>query len=107
ACFLEELTRAVADRGDVSVDLAVPDTVQGLLMARIERLSEEQQRLLQTASVLGRAASSRALATMWGDAADLEAHLQELGRLEFLFEQRAGEEKAYGFKHPLTPEGAH
>jgi len=105
--FLEELTRAVADRGDVSVDLAVPDTVQGLLMTRIERLSEEQQRLLQTASVLGRAASSRALAAMWGDAADLEAHLQELGRLEFLFEQRAGEETAYVFKHALTQEVAY
>jgi transcriptional regulator with AAA-type ATPase domain/tetratricopeptide (TPR) repeat protein len=105
--FLEELTRAVTDRDDFQVDIAVPDTVQGLLMTRIERLSEEQQRLLQTASVLGRAASSRALAAMWGDAADLASHLQELGRLEFLFEQRTGEETAYVFKHALTQEVAY
>ena len=105
--FLEELTRAVTDRDDLQVDIAVPDTVQGLLMARIERLSEEQQRLLQTASVLGRAASSRALAAMWGDEVDLASHLQELGRLEFLFEQRTGDETAYVFKHALTQEVAY
>ena len=105
--FLEELTRAVMARGDRHVDIAVPDTVQGVLMARIERLTEEQQRLLQTASVLGRAASSKPLAAMWGDAADLAVHLQELGRLEFLFEQRAGEETAYVFKHALTQEVAY
>ena len=105
--FLEELTRAVTDRGDFHVDIAVPDTVQGVLMARIERLPEEQQRLLQTASVLGRAASLKPLAAMWGDAVDLATHLQELGRLEFLFEQRTGEETAYVFKHALTQEVAY
>jgi predicted ATPase len=44
---------------------------------------------------------------MWGDAADLAGHLQELGRLEFLFELRTGEETAYVFKHALTQEVAY
>jgi len=105
--FLEELTRAVTDGGDLHADIAVPETVQGVLMARIERLPEEQKRLLQTASVLGRAASSRALAAMWGDAAALAAPLRELERLEFLYERRAGEETAYVFKHALTQEVAY
>ena len=105
--FLEELTRAVMDRGDLRADIAVPDTVQGLLMARIERLPEEQKRLLQTASVLGRAASGGALAAMWGDAAQLPASLRELERLEFVYEQPAGEETAYVFKHALTQEVAY
>ena len=105
--FLEELARAVSERTDLEADIAVPDTVQGVLMARIERLPEEQQRLLQTASVLGRAAPSRVLAAMWGDAADLDAHLEELGRLEFLYERRSGEERAYVFKHALTQEVAY
>ena len=38
--FLEELTRAVLDRADVGTDVTVPDTIQGVLMARIDRLSE-------------------------------------------------------------------
>ena len=35
-------------------DIAVPDTIQGVLMARIDRFPEAHKRLLQTASVLGR-----------------------------------------------------
>ena len=105
--FLEELTRAVVERGDLEADVAVPETVQEVLMARIERLSEVQQRLLQTASVLGRSASAATLATMWGDEADMAAHLKELGRLEFLYEQRTNEVTAYVFKHALTQEVAY
>ncbi len=48
--FLEELTRSLLEHPDV----LVPDTIQGVLMARIDRLPEEHKRLLQTASVLGR-----------------------------------------------------
>jgi predicted ATPase len=52
--FLEELTQAVLERADVLADVAVPDTIQGVLMARIDRLPEDAKRLLQTAAVLGR-----------------------------------------------------
>jgi predicted ATPase len=51
--FLEELTRAVVERADFATAVAVPDTIQGVLMARIDRLPEESKRLLQTAAVLG------------------------------------------------------
>jgi DNA-binding NtrC family response regulator/tetratricopeptide (TPR) repeat protein len=105
--FLEELTRAVTERGEVGADLTVPDTVQGVLMARIERLPEEHRRLLQTASVLGRVAPSKALAEMWENRAELAAHLQTLGRLEFLYEDRVGEDTVYVFKHALIQEVAY
>ena len=52
--FLEELTQAVVESGDFRAELAVPDTIQGVLMARIDRLPDMSKRLLQTASVLGR-----------------------------------------------------
>jgi predicted ATPase len=51
--FLEELTRAVVEQGSLQADVAVPDTVQGVLMARIDRLPDAVKRLLQTASVAG------------------------------------------------------
>jgi len=105
--FLEELARAITEPSDRRADTAVPETVQDVLSARIERLPEEPKRLLQTASVLGRVASSRVLSAMWGDAAGLAGHLQELGRLEFLYEQRTGEDTAYVFKHALTQEVAY
>lgn len=105
--FVEELIRAVGERGDLPAGMRVPDTVQGVLMARIERLGEEPRRLLQTASVLGRAASLRVLEAMWGDPEVLAALLRELERLEFLYEQRTGEDTLYVFKHALTQEVAY
>jgi transcriptional regulator with AAA-type ATPase domain len=102
--FLEELARAVADRSDVRPEIAVPETVQGVLMARIERLPEEPRRVLQMAAVLGRGAWLRVLEAMWRDAADLALHLRELERLEFLYQQRVGEDILYVFQHALTQE---
>ena len=62
--FLEELARAVSDQG-LGADLPIPDTVHGVLTARIDRLAEEPKRALQTASVLGREFTARLLAALW------------------------------------------
>ena len=52
--FLEELARAVERARALAAGLPVPDTVHGVLTARIDRLAEDAKRVLQTASVLGR-----------------------------------------------------
>jgi predicted ATPase len=36
--FLEELTRAVVEQGDLHAEVTVPDTIHGVLSARIDRL---------------------------------------------------------------------
>jgi tetratricopeptide (TPR) repeat protein len=105
--FLEELTRAVEEHGGLGPSLAVPDTIQEVLMARIDRLPDEPKRLLQTASVLGREFSLRLLGAIWEGPGGLEAHLRELTRLEFLYEQSGGEEPVYVFKHALTQDVAY
>jgi predicted ATPase/class 3 adenylate cyclase len=104
--FLEELARVVADDPDPSAGVAVPDTVHGVLMARIDRLPEVPKRLLQTASVLGREFSVRVLEAIVDETAGLTAHLAELARLEFLYEKAAAEEPVYVFKHALTQDVA-
>src|SRR5262249_1182062 len=85
--FLEELARAVVEQGELRSLSAVPDTIQGVLAARIDRLPEEPKRLLQTASVLGREFSSRLLGLLWDTPDVLETYLEELKRLEFLYER--------------------
>jgi tetratricopeptide (TPR) repeat protein len=105
--FVEELTRAVMEHGEHPDRLELPDTVQAVLMARVDRLREEPKRLLQTASVLGREFSSRLLEGIWEAPGGLEPHLRELKRLEFLYEQTGGEEPVYVFKHALTQEVAY
>ena len=52
--FLEELAREISNRADGSATLSIPDTVEGVLQARIDRLADAPKRLLQVASVIGR-----------------------------------------------------
>ena len=51
--------------------MTVPDTIQGVLMARIDRLPEDAKRTLQVASVIGRQFR----------ASILEEVLREIGQL--------------------------
>jgi acetyl esterase/lipase len=44
----------VLELGTFEADVPVPNTIQGMLMARIDRLPEASKRLPQTAAVLGR-----------------------------------------------------
>ena len=50
--FLEELARSVAERGAGAQ--AIPETVQGVIMARLDRLPDTAKHLLQIAAVVGR-----------------------------------------------------
>jgi class 3 adenylate cyclase len=64
--FVEEVIRMLIDRGaivreddrwvatDRVIDVEIPDTLQGLLLARIDRLAPETKRTLRVASVIGR-----------------------------------------------------
>jgi predicted ATPase len=105
--FLEEMTRAVVEQEELQAEVAVPDTIQGVLMARIDRLPDAAKRLLQTAAVLGREFSLRLLGTLWEGPGALQPLLGELKRLEFVYEDTGAEEPVYVFKHVLTQEVAY
>src|SRR5262249_30661826 len=72
--FLEELTRALLEQDAQRADMPVPETIQGVLMARIDRLPEATKRVLQTASVLGREGATRLLERLWDGPGDLTPH---------------------------------
>jgi DNA-binding NtrC family response regulator/tetratricopeptide (TPR) repeat protein len=106
--FLEELAWAVVDRhaGEHPVD-AIPDTVQATLRGRLMRLPAEPRSLLQTAAVLGRTCPARLLTAIWTRTDSLSTALDELQRLEFLYERPGPEGSEYVFKHALTQEVAY
>jgi DNA-binding winged helix-turn-helix (wHTH) protein len=51
--FFDELARSVAEPGAVDTPLRIPDTVQAVLTARIDRLPPEAKHRLQLAAVIG------------------------------------------------------
>src|SRR5829696_8676317 len=104
--FLEELARGALERGEGADDRSVPDTIQGVLMARIDRLPDMPRRVLQTASVLGRGFPLRLLEAVWPEPATLAEPLQELQSLEFVYEH-GGPEHGFMFKHALTQDVAY
>ena len=97
--FLEELARTAVERGADST--AIPDTVQGVIMARVDRLSEVAKHVLQTASVIGREVPLQLLDRVWRGG-EYAVDLEELCRLEFLYEKPGADEPAVIFKHALT-----
>jgi adenylate cyclase len=117
--FIEELVRSLAEAGNLTgekgnyrlgppVDrIAVPETVQAVLAARIDRLPAEAQAVLHTAAVIGRQVPPRVLGQVSPVAeSELAAALSALVDAAFLLE-RVDREMIYEFQHPLTLEVAY
>jgi transcriptional regulator with AAA-type ATPase domain/tetratricopeptide (TPR) repeat protein len=106
--FLEELAHSVREQRLTSPELAVPDTVQEVLQARIDRLGAEERELLQTAAVVGKDVPVSLLeAVAELSAGALEVALTQLRSSEFLYDTRVGPEHVYTFKHALTHDVAY
>ena len=103
--FLEELSRVVEGSVDASGGPTVPDTIQEVLLARIDRLPGEPRRLLQTAAVVGQEVPLPLLRAVWNGEPD--PHLRELMRLEFLYAKTGGGEPVCAFTHSLTRDVAY
>ncbi len=106
--FLEELARTVVEQGTDTPAHTVPDTVQAVLLARIDRLPATAKHLLQAAAVIGKDVALPLLQAVT-DVSE-EAMHRDLGHLqaaEFLYETYAPTASAYTFKHALTQEVAY
>jgi tetratricopeptide (TPR) repeat protein len=117
--FMEEIVQALFEDGVLrrngTVKLAkslgavkVPVSVQGVLAARIDRLSAEEKELLQTLAVLGREFPLGLVRrVMLTPDDDLNRMLSALQLAEFIYEQPAVGDTEYIFKHALTQEVAY
>jgi class 3 adenylate cyclase/predicted ATPase len=106
--FLEELARSTSEAGSHDAALTVPDTVQAVLAARIDRLPPAEKQLLQTAAVVGKDVSVpllRAITALPEKA--LDDSLTSLHTAEFLDEISHLPAVTYTFKHALIQEVAY
>jgi class 3 adenylate cyclase/tetratricopeptide (TPR) repeat protein len=117
--FVEELIKSLREGGGIRPgddgwvltrsldDLVVPSTIQGVIAARIDRLSAPTKRALQAASAIGRQFSRRLLDRLVEPGAETETPLRDLVALELIHETRVLPESEYTFTHALTQEVAY
>ncbi len=110
--YAEEYARMVAERGVAPTDgVPLPETVQGIVAARLDALSSDEKRLIQDAAVLGKIFWSGALAAMNGlQRWTVEERLHALERKEFVRRERRSSvatETEYAFRHVLVRDVAY
>ncbi|MBD0338411.1 MAG: AAA family ATPase, partial [Thermoleophilia bacterium] len=101
--YAEQYARALAEHGDAA---AVPETLQGIVAARLDLLEPDAKHLLQAAAVLGRTFWSGGVSALTGLAASVvEERLHPLRRKDFVRRERrstvAGDTQ-YTFLHVLV-----
>jgi predicted ATPase/class 3 adenylate cyclase len=117
--FVEELTYDLLDTGAIGrsegtfiltkklSDIEVPDNLQAVIAARIDRLEETLKHVLQVASVIGREFAFRVLSMILKMKEEIRQHLANLQGLEFIYEKTLFPELEYIFRHALTQEVAY
>jgi class 3 adenylate cyclase/tetratricopeptide (TPR) repeat protein len=105
--YVEELTKAVAEPGAARGVDAIPTTLAGSLMARLDRLSTAKE-VAQRAAVLGREFGYPLLAAVVGmEEAGLRQGLARLVGAEIVFQRGEPPDATYTFKHALVQEAAY
>ncbi len=123
--FCEELAYAMREAGLIVIEagqcrlttagdnlnsLNLPDTIQGVITSRIDRLTPSQQLTLKVASVIGRAFTYGALHDVHPIALEkdhLPQYLNRLNRLEITQLQSQDPSPTYVFKQTITQEVAY
>lgn len=110
AFFIEELLQALIELGSLSVTdgevilakvgAQIPDTVEGMILARIDRLPSSARSLLQLAAVVGRRFTTDLLQAMTPDV-DIASSLDVLTNAQLVVPVGPGE---WSFRHAMTQE---
>jgi tetratricopeptide (TPR) repeat protein len=117
--FVEEVVKSLHEVGALRRDngryvlakrldeIFIPDTIQDVIMARIDRLAESPKKTLQLASVIGREFTRRLVDRLAEIRGRTEEFLRDLKAIELIYEKSLFPELAYMFKHALTHEVAY
>ena len=117
--FIEEVVRSFIDSGAVILKngsfqvtdkirkTTIPNTINDVLMSRIDRLHEPTRDLVKVASVIGRNFFYRILKEVSGVSEDLDDRISYLKEIQLIREGRRMGEVEYLFKHALAQEVAY
>ncbi len=111
--FLVELVRTLqltdaTDLEEVELDaLDLPNSVQGLLLAQLDRLAVETRHTLQLAAVIGKTFMDQVLVRISKAEQQVSDLLAELDGRDYIRPEQADLGAAHTFRHALIQEGAY
>jgi class 3 adenylate cyclase/tetratricopeptide (TPR) repeat protein len=116
--YAEQYVAMLADQAAAGAELAVPESVQAIIGARLDLLAPPEKRVLHDAAVIGKVFWPGAVAALGGtggrsgqlDGAGLEECLHGLERKQFLQRERASSvagQAQYAFTHVLVRDVAY
>ncbi|MGH3042780.1 MAG: adenylate/guanylate cyclase domain-containing protein, partial [Gaiellaceae bacterium] len=109
--YVEQMVAMLAEGEPAEGPLEIPPTIQGLLAARLDRLSADERAVIERACVVGKRFWAAAVADLSPESArgSVKANLQLLVRKDFIGPDRSvvpGEE-GYRFRHQLIRDAAY
>lgn len=114
--FIEEVVRSFIDEGVVEIEngsfrvtdkidyVTIPETIQNLICARVDRLDEDIKDLIKVASVIGPSFFYKILTEVVKSDVEVDGKLQYLKEVQLIQERERMGEIEYVFKHGLTQE---
>jgi class 3 adenylate cyclase len=110
--YAEQYAQMLAEQGTGQQQVSLPESIQGIIAARLDLLAPPEKRLLQDAAVIGKVFWPGAVAALGGGPGrgELEGYLHGLERKQFVGRDRrssvAGETQ-YAFTHVLVRDVAY
>jgi class 3 adenylate cyclase len=117
--FIEEIVRSMIDEGALIIkdgifqtttkitSIRIPNTINDVLMSRIDQLAEATRDVVLIAAIVGRTFQYRIIKDVAEGIDDLDARLSNLKGLQLISEYRETGEVAYRFKHGLAQEAVY
>lgn len=117
--FVEEVVRGLVESGALEHgpegwrltraldDTSVPDSIEGVITARLDRLEERSREVLQIAAVVGRRFLYPILSGVIARPDGLPERLRTLTEAELILPEELERELAYLFRHALTRDVAY
>jgi class 3 adenylate cyclase/tetratricopeptide (TPR) repeat protein len=116
--FIEEVVQSLRSDGTLAhaasrpiTDIRIPDSVNAVLAARIDRLGEQDKALLQTAAVIGKRFDATVLQRVREALGEsdivMTSALERLREVGLVVDDPDAGDGRFGFKHPLTQEVAY
>ncbi len=117
--FIEEVIRSFIDEGLIEVKdnnflltdsikyANIPETIDNVLLSRIDRLDEKTKDLLKTASVIGRNFYYKVLEEAAMTIEEMDSKLEYLKDIQLLNEHKQKDEVEFLFKHTLAQQATY